>query len=101
MCVIVEPFAVVSQTVYRNGKKGQGLLFDGIDDKVVVPHTPTLWFADGSFTVSLHFRWDGVLNSHSAYQMLIAKHSTDLKREWTVFLNTSTVGSPKVRFHLV
>jgi hypothetical protein len=41
----------MNDSAWTSGKYGNGLAFDGVDDRVLVPHSPTIDFGDSDFAV--------------------------------------------------
>ena len=80
------------------GKRGKALLFDGIDDRVTVPHSRKLLLSGQSFSFSLSFLWNGYVDN-SDHQMLLSKHWTHDYREWDVSLSTKQGDQTRVRIY--
>jgi hypothetical protein len=45
-------------TAWTSSDRGLALRLDGVDDRVVVPHSPGFDFRDESFSVAFHLRWN-------------------------------------------
>lgn len=78
-----------------NGKFGKALEFDGVDNWVEVPHSPTVGFKAGtSFTITLHFKGTKVGGS------LVGKNYEDTSQALPWYLLWDDGSSNKVTLYL-
>jgi hypothetical protein len=84
------------------GKRERGLLFDGIDDRVTVPHSTKLLLSGQSFSISLFFllnRFVDKSENNDQELHLLSKHWTHRYREWGISLSTDSGDPTAVRIY--
>ncbi len=85
--------------VWTTGIVNEGLLFDGIDDHVEIPHAENLNFGSDDFTI-IAWIYPTAFTGNHGLNAIVTKHTGD-EASWLFRIATDLDGIPRVNFEIV